>query len=132
MNYYELIGVPSNAPPSEITAAYVRQIKAGHNGLTLKDLDAMYEVLTDFAKRREYDRQNDISPSFSGGPEPKSPAEAMRARSRRNMIIGVAVVVIALGLALFFTIRALIAATNPSQPRNSNGITYPIPAKPVD
>ena len=60
-NYYQILGVSQNASPSEIKAAYYKLAKQYHpdvnkgNEEKFKEINAAYEVLSDAAKRKNYD-----------------------------------------------------------------------------
>lgn len=77
-DYYEVMGVPKNAPEDEIKKAYRKLAKQYHPDLNPGDKDAeakfkevneAYEVLSDKDKRARYDQfgHAGVDPSFGGG-----------------------------------------------------------------
>ena len=65
INYYELLGVSTDANAEEIKSAYRARAKEVHPDVNrsldaveeMRNLNAAYETLSDFAKRAAYDRQ---------------------------------------------------------------------------
>ena len=62
-NYYEVLGISPDATPREIRDAYIRLAKQVHpdhnnqNDRLMIELNAIYEVLSNEAKRRTYDER---------------------------------------------------------------------------
>src|SRR5438477_12905378 len=93
-NYYVILGVPSDASPEEIQAAYRRLVKASHpdvsgadSGGRFREVQEAWETLGDAERRRAYDtslkrtlRQSSPPPEFftqgwyDGRPTVKAPA----------------------------------------------------------
>ncbi len=76
-DYYAILGVPRNATPEEIKEAYRRLAKEYHPDKNpspeaeerLKLVNEAYQVLSDPAKRAEYDALYDVM--ASGAPHPQ-------------------------------------------------------------
>jgi len=81
-DYYVILGIPANAPQSEVKKAY-RQLAQeyhpdhyGPDSKPFREIQEAYSVLGDPASRREYDRRLDVSrerrtrPRRGPGPEP--------------------------------------------------------------
>src|SRR5438874_1464263 len=93
MSYYDLLGVPPEATPEEIRAAYRTLVQLFHPDRLahlkpesrlfaeerLKTLNHAYEVLGDPARRAAYDYANTPRPA---PPEPRPPSPAYRPEPR--------------------------------------------------
>ena len=77
-DYYEVMGVPKNAPEDEIKKAYRKLAKKYHPDLNpgdkeaeqkFKEVNEAYEVLSDKDKRARYDQFGfaGVDPNFGGG-----------------------------------------------------------------
>lgn len=98
-NLYEVLGISPGASASEIKAGYRKQARkthpdvagAGMNGLYLMVQHA-HEVLSDPARRREYDRSMDGAFSEPAEPPPSRPSGARERREesapRRDWVAG--------------------------------------------
>jgi hypothetical protein len=124
MTNYQILKVPSNATPTEITAAYVRMLKAPHSATSRKELETAYEVLSDFAKRNQYDRINGISPTYVGSAEIKSPTAALRAKSRKNSLMVLIAVLVVIAVLAGIVIYSLIPKTKTP---DNNGVIFTVP-----
>jgi molecular chaperone DnaJ len=77
-DYYKILGVPENASEKEIAKAYRRLAKQYHPDVNpgaeerFKEISAAYEVLSDPAKRKEYDevRRLAAAGAYRQGPGP--------------------------------------------------------------
>ncbi|WP_433207270.1 DnaJ C-terminal domain-containing protein [Dactylosporangium sp. CS-047395] len=79
-DYYEVLGVPKGAPGEEIQRAYRTLARRSHPDVNkepgaedrFKEITEAYHVLSDPARRREYDARSTVPPSgfqgFHGGP----------------------------------------------------------------
>jgi molecular chaperone DnaJ len=75
-DYYQVLGVPKNAPASEIKKAYRKLAQKNHPDANpgdkqaeerFKEISAAYDVLGDEEKRKSYDQVRDMASSGFGG-----------------------------------------------------------------
>ncbi len=93
MSHYELLGVSSDASESEIKAAYRMLARKFHPDSgrpgdveRFRKIQEAYEILSDPARRRDYDRarSHSVPVSWTGGfEEPLAPFREVSARPRR-------------------------------------------------
>src|SRR6059058_2402184 len=85
-NYYELLGVSSDASPQEIQSAYRKLARryhpdlnaGGDAGARFNELSDAYEVLHDPAQRARYDRSTAVESRSAGRQVPAFAAERPR------------------------------------------------------
>jgi molecular chaperone DnaJ len=75
-DYYEILGVPRNAPEGDIKRAYRQLARKFHPDVAedkstaesrFKEINEAYEVLSDAQKRANYDRYGHADPGSAGG-----------------------------------------------------------------
>ncbi len=73
-DYYKVLGVPQSASDTEIRRAYRKLAKENHPDANpgkeerFKEISAAYDVLSEPAKRKEYDEVRRLGPMAAGGP----------------------------------------------------------------
>jgi curved DNA-binding protein CbpA len=132
MNYYEEFGVPPTASPDEIRQSHKRLVRLFHPDrlqddpevcrlaeCQMKRLNAMYSVLSDPERRREYDFSLKQEAAAVVVPHLPSPERSRPAVSRgRNLVWGVAAAACLMALYGLF-------ASYPGRPQRPAG---PIPS----
>ena len=72
-DYYKVLGVPQSATDTEVRRAYRKLAKQNHPDANpgkeerFKEISAAYDVLSDEAKRKEYDEVRRLGPMAAGG-----------------------------------------------------------------
>lgn len=81
-NYYQILGVPADATPRQIRAAFRRRAREVHPDVSGRDSEAFlqlfeaYSVLGHPERRRQYDRQL-AAAQAARAVRPRAPAEAL-------------------------------------------------------
>ncbi len=94
-DYYQVLGVPKNAPAAEIKKAYRKLAQQHHPDANpgnkdaeerFKEVSAAYDVLGDEEKRKQYDQVREMAASgYGGGFRRRRAGRPRRPRPRRGL-----------------------------------------------